>query len=130
MKDTRDAFKWGSEKALLLHECLFDQDSPTLFLSGMLMNEGVNEIAGKFQNFVLGAVQRVLVKRKVKCSRKQFPVNPWYDEECKDIKSRLHSIATNTDSGLEEFVHLQKSYKQLLQKRRGESFKNARFKKY
>lgn len=121
--DKRDAFKWDSEKARLLNECLFDEDSTTMyddFLNGMLMNEDVNEIAGKFQNFVLGAVQRVLVKRKVRCSKKQFPVNPWYDEECKDIKRRLHSIDTNTDSGLDEFVSLQKSYRQLLQKKKRE----------
>lgn len=126
--ERREFYLWKNEKSEDLTECLVDGiDSIhyNMFLDSMIMNNDVDKVAHCFQNYITDAVHiqklyprvisklypRVISKSKTKTKKNVFPNNPWYDQECKNMKSELHKLNPNISDNLDEYLNLQKEYK-------------------
>ncbi len=122
-------FLWNDENKTELYSCLFDEIGTqhlNRFYDSIRELDSVENVAVKFNEYIVQACQRSL-----KCTKGQskkssnFPVNPWFDSDCKKAKADYHRAVRAVKSE-EEITYLEKQYKRI-KRRKKRNFNYEKF---
>ena len=122
-KPVPNSYKWDPKYRDIYRKRLTDPAAMSMrnnFLCDIVTQEITpNEVVKKFKALIEQAAYNVfkLKQNKRTCI---FPVNEWFDDDCKAAKSRLwkHRDREVGTDGYKEYWKLKKSYKVLLQKKK------------
>ncbi len=117
------SYKWDINKLDSYKEILNSEDSigklSQLQTDIIDPNLNTDEICDKFYDVMNSAI-RSTFEQKTSVLKSRFPVNKWFNEECKNAKyavnsySKMHDISQPPHSGI--YLRLQKEYNRVKQK--------------
>ncbi len=113
-------FIWNDDQLTIMYNCLFDEIGTThiqQFYDSISNLESAETVAKSFNDFVTQACQRALKSSKSKPQSNNFPVNPWFDEDCKIAKANYHKADKNLLSD-DAIRQLEKDYRKLTRKKK------------
>ena len=83
-------------------------------------NINSKELVGRFNSCIDYAIKDIFKQKTDRGKHNTFPINEWYDEECKEHKSRLRHLSKYPlgTSEYDKFWTLKKQYRALTQKKK------------
>ena len=83
-------------------------------------NINSKELVGRFNSCIDYAIKDIFKQKTNRGKHNTFPINEWYDEECKEHKSRLRHLSKYPlgTSEYDKFWTLKKQYRALTQKKK------------
>ncbi len=116
---TYTKYKWNIASIEKFHENLWDTQGLKYtdnFFNSMELLEPPEQVAEKFCELIRQAAERCLDKSKPgDAKNKSFPVNKWFDADCKTVKAILHQADTLPSIQLSE---LERDYKRIIKKKK------------
>ncbi len=110
-------FYWDDEKSDEFTTCLLDETGCEYldeFYYSIFNLDAPQVVCDKFNEYIIQACERSLKKSKTVCRTSKFPINPWFDAECKQAKAAYHEAQRATAS-TEYLTELERDYKRLIQ---------------
>ncbi len=113
-------FYWDDELSDEFINCLLDETGCEYldkFYFSILELESPQAVSEKFNEYITQACDRSLRKSKSVCRTSKFPVNPWFDEECKQAKAQFHK-AQKSEAPSDVQDHFAREFKRLKQQKK------------
>ena len=99
------------------------------FLDQIKVYSSAETVCQDFYAYLEYAISNTFVKCKSH-STSCFPTNPWFDNECKELKTKAHNFTKENDLSVREnfiqYTALQKEYKKVVQRKKRLSLLNVR----
>ncbi len=114
-------FKWDRDSLEKFHEKLSDTQGllyAEAFYDSIESLESPEVVSHRFCDLISQAADRALTKSKPHSDEKHFPVNKWFDSECKTAKADLHKAEKCPDIPKPRLRHLRKEYDRIIQKKK------------
>ena len=109
------------EQLQSVNNCISDNASSDTVISGMY-------------EYLLQCISPIFKKRSVKSCNNKFPVNPWFDDECKAARKTANNYAKQNNLGVAgniyQYRSLHKRYKSTIQRKKRQFHKTNRDKLY
>jgi oligoendopeptidase F len=81
-----------------------------LLESGLNLDNNTNNLAGYLQNVIVKSASRTFGIKKLRTTT-SFPINTWYDDECKAMRKTLQNALRTNDPRAKQY---HKQYKSLV----------------
>ena len=88
-----------------------------LLCSIVCQEMNIDHIVGKFNECISYAAEKTFRKANIN-PRNKFPRNPWFDDQCKNLKATLHILGKNDGEGNHVYLELKRQYKALVQRKK------------
>ncbi len=114
-------FKWNQDSLERFHEKLADDQGlyyVDSFYDSIQSLDSPQVVSQKFCELISQAADRSLSKSKPHSDKKHFPVNKWFDSECKSAKANLHQAEKSTNLPQPDLRRLRREYDRIIQKKK------------